>query len=57
VKIYENSKVEELLDEGSDIMVKTAYSQVNGNKVALSTNIYTPLLKSIKKYLIGVYDF
>jgi len=57
VKIYENSKVEELLDEGSHVVVKTAYGQVRANKVALATNIYTPLLKSVKKYVIAVYDF
>jgi glycine/D-amino acid oxidase-like deaminating enzyme len=57
VKIYENSKVEELIDEGSYVVVKTAYGQVRANKVALATNIYTPLLKSVKKYVIAVYDF
>jgi len=57
VKIYENSKVEQLLDEGSHIVVKTAYGQVRASKVALATNIYTPLLKSVKKYVIAVYDF
>jgi len=57
VKIYENSKVEQLLDEGSHVVVKTAYGQVRANKVALATNIYTPLLKSVKKYVIAVYDF
>jgi glycine/D-amino acid oxidase-like deaminating enzyme len=57
VKIYENSKVEKLLEEGSHIVVKTAYGQVIANKVALATNVYTPLLKSVKKYVIAVYDF
>jgi glycine/D-amino acid oxidase-like deaminating enzyme len=57
VKIYENSKVEELIDEDSHVVVKTAYGQVRANKVALATNIYTPLLKSVKKYVIAVYDF
>lgn len=57
VKIYENSKVEQLLDEGSHVLVKTAYGQVRANKVALATNIYTPLLKNVKKYVIAVYDF
>jgi glycine/D-amino acid oxidase-like deaminating enzyme len=57
VKIYENSKVEQLLDEGSHVLVKTAYGQVRANKVALATNVYTPLLKSVKKYVIAVYDF
>jgi glycine/D-amino acid oxidase-like deaminating enzyme len=57
VKIYENSKVEQLSDEGSYVLVKTAYGQVRANKVALATNVYTPLLKSVKKYVIAVYDF
>jgi len=57
VKIYENSKVEQLLDEGSHVVVKTAYGRVRAKKVALATNVYTPLLKSVKKYVIAVYDF
>jgi len=57
VKIYENSKVEQLSDEGSHVVVKTAYGQVRAKKVALATNIYTPLLRSVKKYVIAVYDF
>ena len=57
VKIYENSKVEKLIDEGTHVLVKTDYGKVRANKVALATNVYTPLLKNVKKYVIAVYDF
>jgi glycine/D-amino acid oxidase-like deaminating enzyme len=57
VKIYENSKVEELIQDGEQIIVKSAYGSIRANKVALATNIYTPLVKSVKKYVIAVYDF
>jgi glycine/D-amino acid oxidase-like deaminating enzyme len=57
VKIYENSKVEELIDEDSHVVLKTAYGQVRAKKVALATNIYSPLVKSARKYVIAVYDF
>jgi len=57
VKIYENSKVEELIDEDSHVVLKTVYGQVRAKKVALATNIYSPLVKSVRKYVIAVYDF
>jgi glycine/D-amino acid oxidase-like deaminating enzyme len=57
VKIYENSKVEELIQDGEQVIVKSAYGSIRANKVALATNIYTPLVKSVKKYVIAVYDF
>ena len=57
VKIYENSKVEELLDDGDQVIVKSAYGVIRANKVALATNVYTPLIKSVKKYVVAVYDF
>ena len=57
VKIYENSKVEELIEDGDQIIVKSAYGSIRANKVALATNVYTPLVKSVKKYVIAVYDF
>jgi len=57
VKIYENSKVEELIDDGDQIVVKSAYGSIRAKKVALATNVYTPLIKSVKKYVIAVYDF
>jgi glycine/D-amino acid oxidase-like deaminating enzyme len=57
VKICENSKVEELIDEDSHVVLKTAYGQVRAKKVALATNIYSPLVKSARKYVIAVYDF
>ena len=46
VKIYENLKVEELIDEDSSVLLKTAYGQIRAKKVALATNIYSLLVKS-----------
>ena len=57
VKIYEHSKVEELIQDQDTVIVKSAYGSIRANKVALATNIYTPLIKSVKKYVIAVYDF
>lgn len=57
VKIYENSRVEVLEKDGNQIIVHTAYGKVRANKVALATNIFTPLIKSLRKYVVAVYDF
>jgi glycine/D-amino acid oxidase-like deaminating enzyme len=49
--------VDELIDDGDHVVVKSAYGSIRAKKVALATNVYTPLIKSVKKYVIAVYDF
>lgn len=57
VKIFENSKVDRIEDTGENIVVHTPYGSVTASKVALATNVFKPLVRSARKYIIPVYDF
>jgi len=57
VRIYEHSKVERLEDVDGGVRVHTAYGSVTAPRVALATNVFTPLLRKVRKYIVPVYDF
>jgi glycine/D-amino acid oxidase-like deaminating enzyme len=57
VRIYENTPVTRLDDEGKSMLVKTARGSIRAAKVALATNAYPPLVKQISRYMVPVYDY
>ena len=57
VRIFENSKVEWLERTNNAMIVHSPYGSVYAQKVALATNIFTPLVRRAKKYVVPVYDF
>ncbi len=57
VQIFENSKVEWLEDVDDAVRVHTPYGAVTAARVALATNVFTPLIRSARKYVVPVYDF
>ncbi len=57
VKIFENSKVEWLEDLHDAVRVHTPYGAVTAARVALATNVFTPLLRKTRKYVVPVYDY
>ena len=57
VRIFENTKVEWLERTNEAMIVHSPYGSVYAQKVALATNIFTPLVRSAKKYVVPVYDF
>lgn len=57
VKIFENTHVEWLERTSSAMVVHTPYGSVYAQKVALATNVFTPLVRRAKKYVVPVYDF
>ena len=57
VKIFENSKVEWLEDLHEAVRVHTPYGAVTAARVALGTNVFPPLLKKTRKYVVPVYDY
>lgn len=57
VKIFENTHVEWLERTSSAMVVHTPYGSIYAQKVALATNVFTPLVRRAKKYVVPVYDF
>ncbi len=57
VRIFENTKVEWLERTNNGMIVHSPYGSVYAQKVALATNVFTPLVRRAKKYVVPVYDF
>ena len=57
VRIFENTKVEWLERTNEAMIVHSPYGSVYAQKVALATNVFTPLVRRAKKYVVPVYDF
>ena len=56
VKIYENSKVNNIEEHDDKLHVLTENGKVISDKVILATNAWADPNKSMKKYIIPVYD-
>lgn len=57
VEIYENSRVERLEDVSGGVRVITPYGAVTSAKVALATNVWPSLVRSVRKYVVPVFDY
>jgi len=57
VRLFEGTQVRALEERGAGVLVKTDYGQVQSQKVALATNAFPPLLKSLSWRMVPVYDY
>ena len=57
VQVYENSPVTKLEEEGNFVIARTEHGCVRTPRVALATNAFPPLLKSLSHYVVPVYDY
>ncbi len=57
VRIYEHSRATDLERDGVGIKVSTGLGHVRSGRVALGTNAYPPLVKSMKHFIVPVYDY
>jgi glycine/D-amino acid oxidase-like deaminating enzyme len=57
VRLFEGTQVRVLEEHGAGVLVKTDYGQVQSQKVALATNAFPPLLKSLSWRMVPVYDY
>jgi len=57
VRIYENSKVQWLEREKNGIRLHTTFGEIFADKVAIATNVFKPVVRSARKYIVPVYDY
>ncbi len=57
VRIREGTKVTGLRREGSGVVLETPAGRVRADRVVLATNAFQPLVRSIGRYVIPVYDY
>ena len=57
VRVFEQSKVTDIEEDGGKIVAKTAAGQVVASRVALATNVFPSLLKRNALMTVPVYDY
>lgn len=57
VRIYEQSRVDDLTPDGAGVRVTTAHGIVRAAKVLLATAASAPLLRRISAYVVPVWDY
>jgi glycine/D-amino acid oxidase-like deaminating enzyme len=57
VQLYEHTPATSLEENHKSITVRTPYGKVIANRVAMATNAFPPLVKSLSLYIVPVYDY
>lgn len=57
IRLYENSPVTKLEENGNFVLARTPHGCVRAARVALATNAFPPLLKRLSYYVVPVYDY
>jgi glycine/D-amino acid oxidase-like deaminating enzyme len=57
VRLYERTPVLYLEEDKQGLQVRTPYGSIKAKKVAIATNAFPPLIKSIQHYIVPVYDY
>jgi glycine/D-amino acid oxidase-like deaminating enzyme len=57
VRIYEQTRVQDLSDAGSAVRVRMARGQVRARRVLLATSAYPGLVRGMSRYIAPVYDY
>ena len=57
VRLFEHTPAIDLQDSEGSMLVRTPYGKVFSNRVALATNAFPPLVKSLTQYIVPVYDY
>ena len=55
--MFEKTPVSSLQDRGSAIELTTPAAPISARRVILATNAFTPLVRSLRRYLVPVYDY
>ncbi len=57
VRIHERTRATGLEPEGDGVVVTTAGGSVHAGRAVLATNAFPPLARSIRRYVLPVYDY
>jgi glycine/D-amino acid oxidase-like deaminating enzyme len=57
VRIYEHTKAIDVERDGVGVLLTTPLGKVRAGRAALGTNAFPPLLRSIRRYIVPVYDY
>jgi glycine/D-amino acid oxidase-like deaminating enzyme len=57
VRFHEHTHVTRLRREGDGVRLDTPGGTLHAKRVLLATNAYRPLLRSIRRYVVPVYDY
>jgi glycine/D-amino acid oxidase-like deaminating enzyme len=57
VRIHEHTRVTRLRRDGNGVILETAAGRLRAKRVLLATNAYRPLIRSIGRYVVPVYDY
>ncbi|MCA2002257.1 MAG: FAD-binding oxidoreductase, partial [Chloroflexi bacterium] len=57
VRLFEETRVRALEEDGRAVVLKTDYGRVESQKAALATNAFPPLLKRLSLFMVPVYDY
>ena len=57
VRIHEHTQVTRLRPDGEGVFLETAGGTLRAKRVLLATNAYKPLVRSIQRYVVPVYDY
>jgi glycine/D-amino acid oxidase-like deaminating enzyme len=57
VRIHEHTHVTRLRPDGQGVVLETASGRLRARRVLLATNAYRPLVRTIRRYVVPVYDY
>ena len=57
VRVYERSEVASLHTDGDAVVARTLRGQVTTRRVVLATSAFPPLVRSIRRYVVPVWDY
>lgn len=56
VGFFENTEVQQVKDQGEHLLITTGKGSVRAKKALIGTNAWSSVVKSMRKYIIPVYD-
>ena len=57
IRLFERTQAIGLSEEAKGLLVRTQYGFVKARQVVLATNAFPPLLDSLNRYIVPVYDY